>query len=480
MMDMGERGQVGSDTSKFSPDTTVPTLEHEIIAQQELAVSRLTPGIIVALASFGTLGIAKYWAHIPLGGGILWAGILALLLGGAAVRHWRQRTGRRLLLEGTMLHKFGFVWTMAVGAHFAWGVTFAMPLDDAVGRTTFAIMALGLAGMTLASTYMVPRLTVAFLAPIIVAALYGALVSDPAVSALQKVLTMTGFVVTATIIVRVNWLIFRSGVAVMVDRERHRLEVMERRSEMTAASNIQRRLLPDPRTLAGDEIRFKVAVDHRSAQEMTGDLYDFFMIDADRLFFMVGDVCGKGVTSSLLMAMTKIMMKSAVLRHDRPLGEVFGEVGRELLREDHDSQFVTCFAGILDARTGVIHFCNAGHEPARIISADRQVENPTHSPRVGGPPLCAFDDMPYESGRLCLSPGSTLLIVTDGVTEAQDAAGNEFGGNRLDRELSMLDGDTGHEAIVSRISGAIADFVGEHDQSDDLTMLAVSWHGPSD
>ncbi len=409
---MAARGQfqVGSDgLEDVTEETVVPNLGEELVAQQKLALERLTPGIIVVLSVFAALGIAKYRVHIPLGGGLVWCGLHTILLGAAAFRYWRQRTGRRLLLDGKMLYRGGLVWAFLVGANFAWAIVFVMPLDDSVGRTTFAVMALGLAGMTLASTYMVPRMTIAFLAPMIAASLYGALISDPAVSALQKVLTMTGFVVSAAVVVRVNWLIFRSGVAAMVDRELHRMEVMQRRSEMEAASQIQKRLLPDPAGLFAAETRFDLAVVHRSAEEMTGDLYDFFMIDADRLFCMVGDVCGKGVTSSLLMAMTKVMVKSAVLRGDRAMGEVFTEVGRELLREDHDSQFVTCFAGILDARTGVVDFCNAGHEPARIIPAAADTGRPVQRPRLGGPPPCAFEDLSHESGRPRLSPGDPSL-----------------------------------------------------------------------
>lgn len=455
----------------------LPTLESELRVQQEMAANRLTPGIVVVLLVFAALGIGKYWVHIPPVGGLAWVSILLALLSLPLYRLWRQRTGRALLFRGTVIGRVSLFWALAVGCHFAWAITFAMPNEDNVGRTTFAVMAFGLGGMTLASTYMIPRLTIAFLLPMIAAMLYGSLVSDQNVSPLQKVLMALGFTGTAGVVIRMNWLIFRSGVAAMVERETHRLEVVQRRSEMAAASRIQRRLLPEPTDLSASDARFDLAVIHRSAEEMTGDLYDFFMIDDHRLFFMVGDVCGKGVTSSLLMAMTKVMMKSAVLRQDRAIGDVAGEVSRELLREDHDSQFVTCFAGILDARTGTIDYCNAGHESARVITVDSVA--PTHSPRVGGPPLCAFGDVDYESGRISLSPGAALLIVTDGVTEAMNAQRDEFGGERLDQAISTIPHDVGVEAMLTGISGFVAEFVGEQDQSDDLTMLALRWHGPS-
>ncbi|MDF1735935.1 MAG: PP2C family protein-serine/threonine phosphatase [Minwuia sp.] len=469
----------GTPRNLAQADDTVhlPTLAGELRAQQEIAMQRLTPGIVIVLYAFAALGIGKYWVHIPLAGGAIWVGILTILLSLSLLRFWRQRTGRPALVSGAAFRRATLLWAAAVGCHFAWAVVFVMPLDDSVGRTTFAVMALCLAGMTLASTYMVPRMTIAFLGPMIAASLYGALTGDPAVSALQKIMTAIGFVVTASIVVRMNWLIFRAGVRVMVDREAHRMEVMQRRSEMAAASRIQLRLLPEPGNLSRGDARFGLAVTHRSAEEMTGDLYDFFMIDDHRLFFMVGDVCGKGVTSSLLMAMTKVMMKSAVLRQDRAIGDVVGEVSRELLREEHDSQFVTCFAGILDARSGVVDFCNAGHEPARIIAVDSTA--PTHSPRVGGPPLCAFEDMEYESGQIFLTPGATLLIVTDGVTEALNTHRDEFGGERLDRAVTRTPHNAGIEAMLDGINRSIGEFVGDQGQSDDLTMLALRWNGPS-
>lgn len=469
-------GEPGS-LAQIEDQPGFPTLESELRVQQEMAAKRLAPGIIVVLFVFAALGIGKYWVHIPLVGGVVWGSILLVLLSLPAYRLWRQWTGRKLLFRGTVIGRVSLFWALAVGCHFAWAITFAMPNDDNVGRTTFAVMAFGLGGMTLASTYMIPRLTIAFLLPMIAAMLYGALVSDQNVSPVQKILMALGFTGTAGVVIRMNWLIFRSGVAAMVEREVHRIEIVQRRSEMAAASRIQRRLLPQPTDLSESDARFDLAVTHRSAEEMTGDLYDFFMIDDRRLFFMVGDVCGKGVTSSLLMAMTKVMMKSAVLRHDRAIGDVAGEVSRELLREDHDNQFVTCFAGILDTTTGTIDYCNAGHEPARIITVDSTA--PSHSPRVGGPPLCAFGDVDYESGQISLSPGATLLIVTDGVTEALNMQRDEFGGERLDQAISTLPHDVGVEAMLTGISGCVAEFVGDQDQSDDLTMLALRWHGPS-
>lgn len=446
-------------------------LVQELVMQQEIAVERMAPGIVVVLSAYAIIGFAKYWPHIPLAGGLVWASVLVTLLGASLFRLWRVRTGRRLLVQGGTYHRAGTAWVLALGCLFAVGVIFVMPFDDAVGRVSFAAMAFSLAGMTLASTYMVPRLTVAFMTPIIMATLYGALTHDPEVSAFQKLGTLTGFVITATIVVRMNWLLFRSSVKVMVDREQHRTALVQRQVEMDAASRIQQRLLPDADTLPAGEERFNLAVIHRSAQEMTGDLYDFFMMDDDRLFFMVGDVCGKGVTSSLLMAMTKVMMKSAVRRQYRPIGEMVSQVNQELMQEDHDAQFVTCFTGILNARTGVLDFCNAGHEPARVFSTDGAELR--RSERVGGPPLCAFEDMAYESGRLTLAPGETILVVTDGVTEAMNPADEEFGSVRLDALLATRFSGNKAANLLDDILAAVEVHAAGRPMSDDLTMLTV-------
>lgn len=451
------------------------TLQSELKLHQELALNRLTPGVVVALLAFSAAGYGKYWDNIGPLQGVLWAVALLALLGLAGWRWWQKRRGRSVFAEGDRLHLLAPFWALALGSLFAVAAYFALHNDGIEGRVTFAIMMVGLGGTALSVTYMVPKMALAFFAPMFIAVGSTATQIDPHVSILQKIGIMTTFMVLFSVIIAVNWRMFRAGVEAMVERDRHRLEIAERRAEMNAARHIQLRLLPKPDGEFSGDRRFALAASLESAREMTGDLYDFFMIDADRVFFMVGDVCGKGVTSSLLMAVTKVTVKSAVLRRDAALDDIMAEANRELAREDHDNQFVTCFAGILDARTATIEYCNAGHEPPLLMSAASGEVSATEL--IGGPPLCTVPEFDYATGRLQMQPGETLVLVTDGVTEADNPEGQPFGSAGITGVLAELPAGQDVDLILAALRSAVSRYTGTALQHDDQTMLALRWKG---
>ncbi len=166
-------------------------------------------------------------------------------------------------------------------------------------------MVTGLGGIVLAATYTDPQASRwPFSRHSSFSMFVGGLHIDPHISVFQKLLHSRSGVLFV-LLIRFNWKLFQSGVKAAVDRETHRLEVLERRSEMDAARRIQMGLLPSAGQALKEEGRFDLAAQLEPAREMTGDLYDFFMIDDSRLFFLVSDVCGKGVTSNLLMAIAR-------------------------------------------------------------------------------------------------------------------------------------------------------------------------------
>src|SRR5262249_18026797 len=163
-----------------------------------------------------------------------------------------------------------------------------------------------------------------------------------------------------------------------------------------------------------------------------GDLYDFFALDRDRVFFLIGDVAGKGVPGSLFMAVSKALYKSAVLREARQVETVMREANAEISRENAEGLFVTVLAGILDTRpAGAAARTRAPraapHSPSaapRPHLSRGRARPPPRRPAAGGPPpLCAVDCFPYTASSLHLEPGDTLCLVTDGVTEAAAAGG---------------------------------------------------------
>ena len=246
--------------------------------------------------------------------------------------------------------------------------------------------------------------------------------------------------------------------------------------ELEAARRIQMSSLPQAAKVFPGETRLDLYAFLEPAREVGGDLYDFFALDRDRVFFLIGDVAGKGVPGSLFMAVSKALYKSAVLRQARQVETVMREANAEISRENAEGLFVTVLAGILDTRTGLLEYCNAGHEPPYLLSSgERLIRRLTDG---GGPPLCAVDCFPYTASSLRLEPGDTLCLVTDGVTEAAAAGGALYGRDRLEALLAKTGPGTRSADVGDAIRQEVARFTEGVEPSDDLAILVVRWKGP--
>lgn len=242
--------------------------------------------------------------------------------------------------------------------------------------------------------------------------------------------------------------------------------------ELDAARRIQLGSLPQASRLFANESRFEVDALLEPARQVGGDLYDFFLLDDHRLFFVIGDVSGKGLPAALFMAVTKALAKSLALRTTGSVGDILRATDVELSRENPEMLFVTMLAGILDADSGRLELSNAGHDaPWRIETSGVA----RHLISLGGPPLCVLEGYCYESSVFHLLPGDALCLVTDGVTEANDAAGNFYGGERL--AVLLNTGLHRPDAILAAIREDVRRFVGNTEASDDLTLLALRWIG---
>jgi serine phosphatase RsbU (regulator of sigma subunit) len=223
--------------------------------------------------------------------------------------------------------------------------------------------------------------------------------------------------------------------------------------ELEAARRIQMGILPDPAAALAGESRAAVYAFLEPARTVGGDLYDVFRLDDGRLFFLVGDVAGKGVPGSLFMAVSKALCKSSALR-------------------------VTAWAGVLDVATGRLTCCNAGHEPAWLLNAaGRELRRLAED---GGPPLCVMDDYPYATTTYELRPGDTLCLVTDGVTEAMDEQRAMYGRARVDGVLAKVPAGASVAEVGEAIRRDVQVFAAGAEPSDDLTILVVRWVGPAD
>jgi adenylate cyclase len=271
-----------------------------------------------------------------------------------------------------------------------------------------------------------------------------------------------------------------SSVFIETDRERRqaKAELQRQREqaarvagELAAARRIQLGTLPQAATAFPGERRFELGALLEPARDVGGDLYDFFMLDERRLFFVIADVSGKGLPASLFMAATKALAKSAALRVADGVGAIVTTANQELSRDNPEALFVTMVAGVLDADSGEVQLCNAGHDAPWRLGRGA----PSHVPGDGGPPLCVLDDFPYPETRITLAPGETLVLVTDGVTEAMDASKALYGSERLRQVLAGTLPAPG--ALVEAVNADVKAFVGDAEPADDLTLLALRFNG---
>lgn len=261
------------------------------------------------------------------------------------------------------------------------------------------------------------------------------------------------------------------------DRQRRLLREAQARvaGELEAARRIQMGLLPAPTELFAREPRFSLAAALEPARTVGGDFYDCFMLDEHRLFFLVGDVSGKGLAASLFMALAKSLLKSIALRDAGDPAAILARANAEISRDNPESLFVTVFAAILDARSGRISFCNAGHEPPVLCHPG---EEPRRLAVSGGPPLCVIRGYAYSGSEVALVPRGWLCAVSDGVTEAMNVRGELYGAERLLAALAQA-GTSEPQALIQAVREDVQRFAAGAEQSDDVTLVVVRWNGAS-
>ena len=248
--------------------------------------------------------------------------------------------------------------------------------------------------------------------------------------------------------------------------------------ELEAAQRIQTASLPRPDLLRGDD-RADLYAALTPAREVGGDLYDYFMLDDDRLFLLIGDVAGKGLSASIFMAVSKALYKGLMIRTPGAnIGDIMTAANAEVSRDNVEMLFVTVFAAILDLRSGELAYCNAGHEnPYLLRPGSAQVERISDG---DGPPLCAMSDYDYRSACRRLAPGELLCLMTDGVTEAQDAAGALYGHARAEQVIGEhFRNAASARELVTALQDDVLAFEDGAEANDDLTILALRWNGPA-
>ena len=241
-------------------------------------------------------------------------------------------------------------------------------------------------------------------------------------------------------------------------------------TELNVATQIQADMLPRIFPPFPERDEFDVYATMNPAKEVGGDFYDFFLVDDDHLAVVIADVSGKGVPAALFMVIAKTLIKNHAQNQEAP-GTVFTQTNEQLCEGNDAGLFVTGWMGVLEISTGKFVYVNAGHNPPLLKRAGGTFEWLKSRP---GFVLAGMEGVRYRENTLQLEPGDRLYLYTDGVTEATNSHEELFGDERLQNALNEYM-DLPVEQFLPKIKECIDAFVGDADQFDDITMLALDY-----
>jgi len=238
------------------------------------------------------------------------------------------------------------------------------------------------------------------------------------------------------------------------------------------ASEIQQAILPRQfPPFPEDADKIDIAASMTPAKDVGGDFYDFFRIDDDHIGILIADVSGKGIPAAIFMAVSRTLIRATGIRGGSP-AECIAYSNRLLSDESVDCMFVTVFYGIFNLNTGDLTYCNAGHNPPYMLTDSGAVKM---LPMSQDPMVGAIGGIEFHEGELHLDNGDTLVMFTDGVTEAMNINNEEYGEQRLEALLPTVASKNCQE-IVSAVKNDVAAFVDHAEQSDDITVLVMKRH----
>ena len=244
-------------------------------------------------------------------------------------------------------------------------------------------------------------------------------------------------------------------------------------TELELANRIQMSILPEVGPEIKDRKEFLLRASMTPAKEVGGDFYNFFLIDKDHLGLVMADVSGKGVPAALFMMASMILLKDLAVPGRKP-SEILTQANNDICRNNKAKMFVTVWLGILEISTGLMTCASAGHEFPALRGSDKtfRLFKDPHGFVLGG-----MEDMKYKDYELTLSPGDALFVYTDGVPEANDAAGAFFGTDRMEEALNLA--QPGHpKDILMKVRESVETFAGGAEQFDDMTMMCLEYCGP--
>ena len=243
-------------------------------------------------------------------------------------------------------------------------------------------------------------------------------------------------------------------------------------SELYIASAIQMAMLPKIFPPFADRPDLNIHGIVNPAKEVGGDLYDFYVRE-DKLFFCIGDVSGKGVPASLVMAMTRSLFRT-ISSHEDEAQIIVKAMNNSLTEQNTMNMFLTFFVGVMDCKTGMLDYCNAGHNAPVLMTGG----GCSMLPVIPNIPLGVEADYPFEAQKTQIKQGDMLFLYTDGLTEAENNKHELFGDERMMKSLKTIPESCPHN-VIEHMQNAVGDFVAGAEQSDDLTMLSIRYQYPA-
>lgn len=260
-------------------------------------------------------------------------------------------------------------------------------------------------------------------------------------------------------------LILRSTILKQIEfgKMTEKKERME--SELKIGSAIQMSMVPKIFPPFPERSDLDMSASMIPAKEVGGDLYDFYISD-ERLYFCIGDVSGKGVPASLVMAITRTLFRT-VSAHEKSPQRIVTQMNDSMSDMNENNMFVTFFCGILDLQTGHLRYCNAGHNAPLILTS--AIETLPVEPNL---PLGIMKGMCYKEQETDLAYDDAIFLYTDGITEAENVNNELFGETRM---VNVLHTRRPAQEHLENLQQAVSDFVGTAPQSDDRTMLFIHY-----
>jgi sigma-B regulation protein RsbU (phosphoserine phosphatase) len=254
--------------------------------------------------------------------------------------------------------------------------------------------------------------------------------------------------------------------AIQAERLRSEADVARLlRHELDIARDVQMRLLPP---VQGESSGIEYSGFCRSARMVGGDYYDLLPLDDGSFAFTLGDVSGKGIPAAVLMASIHTLLRSLLSRNSKDLRYVVQELNQAVHRSSSDDRFSTLFCGVVSADRKQIRYVNAGHIPAFIVSRDGEIERPAGT----NLPIGILDPGNYIERTVPLKPGSLLVCISDGISEAKNAAGEFWDEERIDQVLVEHRGSSVKQ-VNDALVHAADEWANGAEQHDDMTIVAM-------